>query len=30
VGITILPEITVAKEVSQGLLAVLPWADEKL
>ncbi len=30
VGITILPEITVAEEISQGLLAVLPWADEKL
>ena len=30
VGITILPEITVAEEISQGLLAALPWADEKL
>ena len=29
-GITILPEITVARDISQGLLAALPWADENL
>lgn len=30
VGVTVLPEINVAEEVSRGLLRVLPWADEKL
>jgi len=30
VGITILPEITAAEDISQGRLAALSWADEKL
>jgi len=30
VGVTVLPEISVAEEVSRGLLKVLPWADEGL
>lgn len=30
VGITILPEITVAEDISRGILTALPWADDKL
>ncbi|MDY0039156.1 MAG: LysR family transcriptional regulator [Desulforhabdus sp.] len=29
-GITILPEISVAEEISRGLIAALPWADERM
>ncbi len=29
-GITILPEITVAEDISRGVLAALPWAGEQL
>lgn len=29
-GISILPEITVAEDVAQGRMAILPWAEEKL
>lgn len=29
VGISILPEIAVRREISKGLLAALPWAEEK-
>jgi DNA-binding transcriptional LysR family regulator len=30
VGITILPEITVAEDISQGRLSALPWAEGEL
>ena len=30
VGITILPEISVAQDIAHGRLVALPWEDEKL